>query len=158
MLGNRLENSPPVRRVATYKGQRNFSGLWWCPSTNRYVGFESWLERDHLIRLDFDPTVTGIASQPFRIKFPKPLPQIWHVPDYFVRRVDGTSVVVDVRPDAKVKTVDQLAFDATAELCATAGWDCRRLEICPDLFRIRKGDSVSTKERSMGRSLLRWPS
>jgi hypothetical protein len=28
------------------------------------VGFESWLERDHVLHLDFDPSVVGIASQP----------------------------------------------------------------------------------------------
>jgi hypothetical protein len=111
-----FENSSSVRRVAAYKGQRNFSGLWWCASISRHVGFDSWLERDHLIRLDLDPTVTGIASQPFRIKFPEPLPQIWHVPDYFVRRADGTGVVIDVRPHAKVRAEDQLVFEATAEL------------------------------------------
>lgn len=105
-----FENSPPVRRVAAYKGQRNFSGLWWRASINRHVGFESWLERDHLIRLDFDATVKGITSQPLRITFPEPLPQTWHVPDYFVRRADGTGVVVDVRPDAKVKAEDQKVF------------------------------------------------
>ena len=41
------------------------SGLWWSSTAGAHVGFESWLERDELIRLDFDPTVTGIASQPF---------------------------------------------------------------------------------------------
>jgi hypothetical protein len=28
------------------------------------VGFESWLERDHVLHLDFDPSVVGLASQP----------------------------------------------------------------------------------------------
>lgn len=133
-----FENSPPIRRVAAYKGQRNFSGLWWCASTNRHVGFESWLERDHLIRLDLDPSVTGIASQPFRIKLPQPLPQTWHVPDYFVRRADGTGIVIDVRPDARVKADDQLVFDATAELCATVGWDYHRLGDLPGVGRANR--------------------
>ena len=30
-----------------------------------HVGFESWLERDHVMLMDFDPGITGIASQPF---------------------------------------------------------------------------------------------
>ena len=116
---NDFENSPLIRRVAACKGQRNFAGLWWCASTREHVGFESWLERDHLIRLDLDIDVVGIASQPFKIKLSELLPQTWHVPDYFVRRVDGTGVVIDVRPDANVKFEDQIIFDATAELCAT---------------------------------------
>jgi hypothetical protein len=31
------------------------------------VGYESWLERDQVMWLDWDQTVTGIASQPFRL-------------------------------------------------------------------------------------------
>jgi hypothetical protein len=31
----------------------------------RRVGFESWVERDQLVVLDFDPAVTAVASQPF---------------------------------------------------------------------------------------------
>ncbi|MFC9636550.1 hypothetical protein ACFTY8_47100 [Streptomyces mirabilis] len=27
-----------------------------------HVGFESWLERDRLVLMDFDPAVVGIAS------------------------------------------------------------------------------------------------
>ena len=66
----------------------------------RHVGFESWLERDHLMLLDFDPAVTAVASQPF---------WLWwtaadghgppHAPDYFARRADGTGIVVDCRPE-----------------------------------------------------------
>ncbi|PQZ93893.1 transposase [Arthrobacter sp. MYb227] len=122
-----FEKSPPIRRVAAYKGQRNFAGLWWFVSTQEHVGFESWLEHDHLIRLDFDPSVAGIASQPFSIKLPQLLPQTWHVPDYFVRQVDGTVVVLGIRPDAKVTAEDQLVFDASANLCTTVGWKYYRL-------------------------------
>jgi hypothetical protein len=30
-----------------------------------HVGFESWLERDVAMMLDFDPAVVGFSSQPF---------------------------------------------------------------------------------------------
>lgn len=108
-----FENSLPIRRPAAYKGQHNFAGLWWCATNQRHVGFESWCERDQLMRLDFDPDVTGMASQPFRITLPESLPQTSHVPDYFARQTDGTGVVIDVRPDALVKAADSDVFDAT---------------------------------------------
>src|SRR5271168_1800189 len=60
-----LEQGMPVRRFTSRKGQRHLSGLWWSATTGGHVGFESWLERDHVMLLDFDPTVVGIASQPF---------------------------------------------------------------------------------------------
>jgi hypothetical protein len=34
------------------------SGLWWSATTGGHVGFESWLERDQVMALDFDAAVT----------------------------------------------------------------------------------------------------
>ncbi|PNG19370.1 hypothetical protein C1J00_26020 [Streptomyces cahuitamycinicus] len=39
--------------------------------------------------------------------------RIRHAPDYFVRRRDGTAVVVDVRPDERIKSGDTAKFSAT---------------------------------------------
>ncbi|GGK98811.1 hypothetical protein Ppa06_67060 [Planomonospora parontospora subsp. parontospora] len=52
----------PVRAFPSYKGQRNYSGWYWSATQGRRIGFESWVERDHLIALDFDPAVTAIVS------------------------------------------------------------------------------------------------
>ena len=60
-----FESCRPIRRFTSHKGQRHLSGLWWSATTGGHVGFESWMERDHVMALDFDPTVVGIASQPF---------------------------------------------------------------------------------------------
>ena len=62
--------------------------------------YESWLERDHVMLLDFDPAVIGIASQPFWLSWPVTGGRRRHLPDYFVRVEDGTGLVLDVRPDA----------------------------------------------------------
>ena len=52
----------PVRRLRSRKGQRHLSGLWWSATTGGHVDFESWLERDHVMALDFDAAMVGIAS------------------------------------------------------------------------------------------------
>jgi hypothetical protein len=57
----------PARRISARKGQRHLPGRWWSATDGRYVGYESWLERDQVMWLDWDQTVTGIASQPFRL-------------------------------------------------------------------------------------------
>ena len=57
-----LEQGIPVRRFTSRKGQQHLSGLRWSATTGGHVGFESWLERDHVLHLDFDPSVIGIAS------------------------------------------------------------------------------------------------
>jgi hypothetical protein len=64
-----FEHFRPVRRFAARKGQRHLSGLWWSATTGGHVGFESWLERDYLMLLDFDPQVAGISSQPFWLRW-----------------------------------------------------------------------------------------
>ena len=51
------------------KGQASFARLWWTAGPRRHVGFESWLERDHLMLLDFDPDVTAVSSQPFWLRW-----------------------------------------------------------------------------------------
>ena len=94
-----FESCSPIRRFTSHKGQRHLSGLWWSATTGGHVGFESWMERDHVMALDFDPTVVGIASQPFWLSWRDDAGKlISHAPDFFARRADGTSVVVDCRP------------------------------------------------------------
>src|ERR1700722_3054233 len=64
----RLEDALPVRSFQWAKGASHFPGLWWSSTTGDHVGFESWLERDHVMAMDFDPDITGIASQPFWLR------------------------------------------------------------------------------------------
>src|ERR1700683_1672779 len=61
----RFESALPVRSFQWAKGASHFPGYWWSSTTGDHVGFESWLERDHVMVMDFDPDITGIASQPF---------------------------------------------------------------------------------------------
>jgi len=59
----RFEGVAPVRRFGSFKGQRNFTGSWWFATTGRHVGFESWVERDQVMLLDFDwddPTINAV--------------------------------------------------------------------------------------------------
>jgi hypothetical protein len=126
--GERFEDALPARPFRFEKGLRSFAGWWYFSTTGTHVGFESWLERDHLMLLDFDPDIRAVASQPFWLR--------WedeqgvgrrHAPDFFARRRDGTGVVVDVRPDDRIPDRDAETFAVTAEACGLAGWEFRRL-------------------------------
>ncbi|MEO3781394.1 TnsA-like heteromeric transposase endonuclease subunit [Micromonospora sp. B11E3] len=123
--GVRFELVTPVRPFPSYRGQRSNSGLWWCATTGGHVGYESWLERDQLTLLDFDQAIVGIASQPFWLFWQDEGRRRSHAPDFFARRVDGTGVVVDVRPEGRVRARDAAAFAATRRACAAVGWDYR---------------------------------
>ncbi|WP_317452314.1 MULTISPECIES: TnsA-like heteromeric transposase endonuclease subunit [unclassified Streptomyces] len=88
----------------------------------RHIGYESWLERDHVMLLDFDLSVVGISSQPFWLFWRSDAGKgISHAPDYFARREDGTAVVVDCRPADRRNPRDVVKFEATQAACAQVG-------------------------------------
>jgi hypothetical protein len=121
-----FEEALPAREIPSYHGQRHFPGLWWLATTGRHVGYESWLERDHLVALDFDRLVTGVSSHPFTLSWRQDGQAVSHTPDYFARLADGSAVVIDVRPAARVRQRDRMKFDATAAACAQVeGWSFR---------------------------------
>jgi hypothetical protein len=117
VAGVAFEDALPVREFVSYRRQRHFPGLWWLAKTGRHVGYESWLERDHLMVLDSDCLVTGVSSQPFTLRWSEAGRTVAHTPDYFARMADGSAVVVDVRPAARVRPRDRVKFEATAAAC-----------------------------------------
>jgi hypothetical protein len=126
-LDQRFEDAVPARPFRWSRGQAHFPGWWWLATTARHVGYESWLERDHLMLLDFDPAVTAVASQPFWLHWHDGRRSRRHAPDFFARLADGTAVVIDVRADDRIGPRDAEAFEVTARACEAAGWEFRRV-------------------------------
>ena len=120
-----LEFAAPVRSLPSFRGQHNNTGLWWCATTGRHVGYESWLQRDHVTLLDFDAAVVGLASQPFWLSWQDSGVRREHAPDFFARLSDGVGVVLDVRPAGRVRPRDAAAFAATQRACDLVGWRYR---------------------------------
>ncbi len=121
-----FEGGLPVRRFTPRKGQRHLGGRWWCATTGGHVGFESWLERDHVMLLDFDPQVVGIAAQPFWLSWPNEAGvRTSHAPDFFARRADGSALVIDCRPLERRRAQDMAKFAATGQVCDRLGWEYR---------------------------------
>jgi hypothetical protein len=118
-----FERVLPIRGFSSYKGMKNFSGLWWSTTTLEHVGYESWLERDQIMALDFDPDIVGLSSQPFTLSRKRDGEDWSHTPDYFARLRDGTGVVIDVRSGGHVKPEDY----ETARACESVGWEFRRV-------------------------------
>lgn len=125
-----LEEAQPVRPFHFEKGAVSFAGWRWLATTGRHVGFESWLERDHLTLMDFDPGIVAVAAQPFWLHWRDAAGSARrHAPDYFARRCDGSGVVVDVRPDDRIPARDAEAFAVTSAACEVAGWEFRRVGV-----------------------------
>lgn len=121
-----VEAGRPVRRFTARKGQRHLSGLCWSATMGAHVGYESWLERDHLLAMDFDDNVVAIASQPFWLSWSDEAGRrVTHAPDFFARRVDGSAVVIDCRPAERRPPADLAKFEATAVACDSVGWEYR---------------------------------
>jgi len=125
--GEPFERALPARSFPSYKGQKNFSGLYWAATTRSQVGYESWVERDAAMALDFDAAVIALASQPFRLAWTHEGRDRGHTPDYFARLVDGTGVVVDVRPQDLVDQDTAEVFALTARVCEAVGWQFRHI-------------------------------
>jgi hypothetical protein len=116
----RLHRAAP--RHSAFRGQRNYCGFWWFTRTKRHLTFESWCARGNLIALVFDPSVRGVAEQPFTMRFAAVEGgQREHTPDFFVRSVTGEAIVVDVRPQAVIDVSDREKF----------GWEYRQVGELP---------------------------
>ncbi|WP_306192715.1 TnsA-like heteromeric transposase endonuclease subunit [Streptomyces sp. MK5] len=107
------------------------SGTDWAATCAELVGYESWAELGQLLRLDCDPEVVAMASQPFRLSWRSGggARRISHTPDYFVRRRDGTGVVLDVRPNDRIEPEDAVKFEVTAAAWARVGWGFERVGV-----------------------------
>jgi TnsA-like endonuclease N terminal len=132
----RFEDAAAARSFRWSRGQGHFPGWWWLATTGRHVGYESWLERDHLMLLDFDPAVTAVSSQPFWLHWNDGRRMRRHAPDFFARLADGTGVVIDVRADDQIEPRDAEAFEVTARACARAGWQFRRVGVTDPVMTV----------------------
>ncbi|WP_045297281.1 MULTISPECIES: TnsA-like heteromeric transposase endonuclease subunit [Streptomyces] len=121
-----FEAGLPVRGFPSYRGQRHFPGLYWSATTGGHVGFESWLERDHAMLLDFTPQVTGLLSQPLWLFWEDDQgKRVSHAPDYFARFEDGRGLVVDCRPLDRIDARSAAKFAAAQAACEAVGWGYR---------------------------------
>ena len=112
----------PVRRFPTHRNQSNYPGWLWSATMGRLVGYESLLERDRLWLADFDPTVSGIASQPFWMSGRDGSVLRRHVPD-FMLKTDSGFVVVDVKPAKMLADTEvAAALGWAGRVCAARGW------------------------------------
>jgi hypothetical protein len=66
-----LEKALPIRESFSWRGKRNYEGVWWSSTTRRHVAFESLLEREFLMAADFDGEVLGVSSQPLAFLWPR---------------------------------------------------------------------------------------
>lgn len=111
----------PVREFPAYREQRNFPGQYWSATTGDFLYYESWLERDSLMLLDFDDDIVGLATQPFWLHGTRAGKRWSHCPDIAVRHRDGSLGIVDVKPTARLEKFEERA-GWTRAACEQVGW------------------------------------
>jgi hypothetical protein len=119
----RLEAALAIRRFYGWQGRRNYEGQWWWSSTAAgHVPFESLLERDALMAIDFSPDAVAVAAQPLALLWPRGTQgHKRHVPDFFVRYGNGDGHLIDVRHPDRVEDA-QPQFDLTRAAAEEVGW------------------------------------
>ncbi|MBK9724883.1 MAG: TnsA-like heteromeric transposase endonuclease subunit [Candidatus Lutibacillus vidarii] len=142
-----VEDGLFMRPFRSWRQKRNYEGDYWSYRAPAHVGYESLLERDSLIWLDFQPDTVSVAAQPLAFLWPlsggKAGPRD-HVVDYFVRRADGSGLVVDVRASGMRDGRFAAQSDLTRAACELIGWDYTVLDGLPEDSAVNAAGSLAT--------------
>src|SRR5258708_2583026 len=114
----------PWRAARSARGQSHYPGFYWSETTGSHVVYESRLELARLLLADFDPAVTAIAAQPFLLRAHAGGRVRRHVPDFFLVRADGSALLVNVKPAARLADPAVAgALEWPGRLAREHGWD-----------------------------------
>lgn len=95
-----LDARRPARTIGT--NRRSITGR--VAFAGRSIPFESSLERDFLILLDFDLKVEDVHEQPFRIAYAGTNSRMHHyTPDFLVEYANGTRILYEVKYRTNLK-------------------------------------------------------
>ncbi|MBX9798110.1 MAG: TnsA endonuclease N-terminal domain-containing protein [Burkholderiaceae bacterium] len=122
----RLVSNGPVRKLRT--SRRCLTGKV-AQSNQENAGFESSLERDWLVALDFDPSARVIRVQPFSIYYEISGETRRYTPDVLVEYItpNGSvkTIVYEVKPQEELRDAWQnyhARFKAAVKFCRANGW------------------------------------
>jgi len=159
-----LRRCEPVRTPGVYQRQRHMPGRWFSTTAGRFLEYESLLERDWMLLMDFDREVEWICEQPLRLRYVSDGRPASHVPDLLVWRA-GKPELCDVKSQERVENPTfQAQVEATGLACAEAGIGYRVLSE-PDRqllanvrwlagFRERPPDPDGERARLLARSAI----
>jgi hypothetical protein len=159
-----LRRCEPVRTPGVYQRQRHMPGRWFSTTARRFLEYESLLERDWMLLMDFDRDAEWICEQPLRLRYVKDGKPASHVPDLLVWR-SGRPELCDVKSQERVDDPTfQAQVEATGLACAEAGIGYRVLSE-PDRqlltnvqwlagFRERPPDPNGDRARMLARSAI----
>ncbi|MFI5506169.1 TnsA-like heteromeric transposase endonuclease subunit [Mycobacterium sp. NPDC051804] len=110
----------PMRRIVSSTFSRHIPVTAHSMTNGASVHLESGLEHDLFRRLDRDPRVAWMVSQPFRLAW-RGLPGR-HTPDLLTVDVEGRVTIWDVRAPEKQDDEFRTQSRITEHACAAVGW------------------------------------
>lgn len=88
---------------------------------NRFVSFESSLERDYIYHLEFDNNVNRYSEQPIKIYYKIKERRTFYVPDFYVEYIEGAKkeiIEIKYEEDLKVnKSKYKAKFKVAEDFC-----------------------------------------
>ncbi len=108
-----------LRERWSHRGQGHTPGHMFFKSVGKHVYYESFLESQILLHLDYCNDVKNIAAQPFLLQSDTKN----HIPDFLVQWKDGAHTIVNVKPTVFLeKESNQQAFALADEAANQLGW------------------------------------
>lgn len=92
-----------ARKVITRSG-RKYRGKFPSRKLNRSVHWESWLERDTILQLEYHPHVLSYQEQPSLEHWYDSRGEVRdYYPDFLADLNSGTQLLIEVKPEAKLR-------------------------------------------------------
>lgn len=86
------------------KSHISVNGYFSSFKNQRQINFESKLEHDFYLLLEFDNSIESYQEQPFQIYYSYKNKKRKYTPDTLVNYIDGTQKVFEVKPQFKIET------------------------------------------------------
>ena len=113
-----------LRRVWAHRKQFHAPGFFYFSSLKKHVYYESYLESQILLHLDFTGDIKALVEQPFLLSHANQQ----HIPDFICEHKNGEITLVNVKPAEFINKPDNVADFALADAAALeAGWQHRVL-------------------------------
>ncbi|MGW8954736.1 TnsA-like heteromeric transposase endonuclease subunit [Streptomyces sp. NPDC055709] len=117
-----FEQCPPLRPFPVRTGKRLAPGWWWSSTTGRLVHYGSAAMRLHVMLLDRDRRVSGLAARPLELRWREPGGTRAHAPQLMLRLADGRAVLADCTTRPELSQRQRSLASAVGQMCAAVGW------------------------------------
>ncbi|MFF8632560.1 TnsA-like heteromeric transposase endonuclease subunit [Streptomyces werraensis] len=116
-----FEGCPPLKPFPVRAGKRPAPGRWWSATAGRLVHYGPAAMRLHVMLLDRDLRVSGLAARPLELRWHGPSGVRAHAPHLMLRPAEGQGVLADCTAGQELSRGRRSVAAVVAEICTAAG-------------------------------------